>query len=278
MAKKYFVFTLNAEPLFSLENSFISFFYEIINKISKQGEIILCTDLNYNNAIKLSKLMNLSEGYIITSCGSSIYDVKNNKCISSSYIKKTLLHPVLRQAIINTDSIVLHSKENLLLYSSSYELGKYVYDSNEKIDKYFTHNYNDVKKFINKNKVEYVEIYNHNYGIKKYYKNEEIMKLTVENISLFYNRLLTNRVIITNTNFQHSIDYILKNNKEEYTAYLINLTNIFDNQKINYNVSCDVKYNLDFLFKNRTFHMFEKSLKSSLISSGIMYEEEDAYV
>lgn len=278
MAKKCYVFTLNAEPLFFLEKSFINFFYEIINKISKKGDVILCTDLNYNNAVKLSKLVNLSSGYIITSCGSSIYDVENNKCISSSYIKKTSLFPILRQTIINTDSIVLHSKEKLLLYSSSYDLGKFVHVTNEKIETQFTHNYDDAKKFINKNKVEYIEIYNHNYGINKYFENENVIKLISEKVSLFYNRLLSNRIIITNTNFQNSIDYIYRNNKDEITTYLINLTNIFNDQKINCDINCNVKYNLDFLFKNRTFHMFEKSLKSSLLSSGIMYDDEDEYV
>lgn len=279
MSGKCYIFTLNAEPLFFLEKSFINFFYETINKISEKGDIILCTDLNYNNAVKLAKLMNLNKGYIITSCGSSIYDVKNNKCISSSYIKKTSLLPILRQAIINTDSIVLHSKENLLLYSSSYELGKFVHETNEKIETQFTHNYDVAKKYLNKYKVEYIEIYNHNFGVNKYELNEEVIKSTSERVSLFYNRLLTNRVIITNTNFQNSIDYILSyEKKNDVIVYLINLTNIFQDQQIVSNVKCDVEYNLDFLFKNRTFHMFKKSLQTSLLSSGIIFSEEEEYV
>lgn len=276
--KKSYVFTLNAEPLFFLEKSFINFFYEYINKISKMGDIILCTDLNYNNAVKLSKLINMQSGYIITSCGSSIYDVANNKCITSSYIKKNNLLPLLRQSIINTDSIVLHSKESLLIYSSSFNLNKFVSETNEKIDTELTHDYEKAKKFLNKNKVEYIEIYNHNFGTQKYNENEERIKEVSNQVNLFFNRILDNRIIITDTSFQNSIDFIYKNSKEDRLTYLINLTEIFKDQKINADVKCDVKYNLDFLFKNKTFYMFNESLQSSLLSSGILVNEEEEYV
>ncbi len=259
MVEKYFVMSINAKPLFDIERSFIDFFYETLIKFSEQGTLILCTDLNYGNVVKLSKTIGLKKGYIITSCGTSIYSIHEDKCIYSSYIKKSNVFPLVRQVIVNFDSLVLHSQKSLLVYSNDYELTHDVMCNNENTKIISTYDYDVAKKYIKKNNIEYIEIFNTNISEQQYELNDENVLDVVRLEKLIYNRLSKTRIVVTNTSFQMAIDYILKKSDEESVIYYISLTDIFKNQDLVTSTEVRTLETLDSLFKNRTFYLFKKS-------------------
>ena len=270
MVEKYFVMSINAKPLFDIERSFIDFFYETLIKFSEQGTLILCTDLNYGNVVKLSKTIGLKKGYIITSCGTSIYSIHEDKCIYSSYIKKSNVFPLVRQVIVNFDSLVLHSQKSLLVYSNDYELTHDVMCNNENTKIISTYDYDVAKKYIKKNNIEYIEIFNTNISEQQYELNDENVLDVVRLEKLIYNRLSKTRIVVTNTSFQMAIDYILKKSDEESVIYYISLTDIFKNQDLVTSTEVRTLETLDSLFKNRTFYLFKKSFLELICKNNII--------
>ncbi len=262
--KKYFVVSINAKPLFNIERSFIDFFYKMLNEISEKGILILCTDLDYDNVIKLVNEIKLQKGYIIMGCGSSIYNIEEDKIIYKSHIKKTNVYPILRQVLVNSDTIVLYSPKIVLLNTNDFNLTKSISKYYEKMQLQKTYNYEDSQKFIKKNNIEYIEIFNNNIGLIEYEKNENSIKQLVENEHLVFNRLNSEKILINDSSFQKAIDFLLKKDNGNHEICHISLTKIFSNQKINSNFEFFSKHTLDDLFLNRTFYLFKKSLMDIL--------------
>ncbi len=275
MVEKYFVISINAKPLFDIERSFINFFYKTLIKFSEQGNLILCTDLNYGNVVKLAKTIGLKKGYIITSCGSSIYSIHEDKCVYSSYIKKSNVFPLVRQVIVNFDSLVLHSQKNLLVYSNDYELTNDVMNNNENTKIISTYDYDIAQKFVRKNNIEYIEIFNTNISEEQYNSNDENVIQIVNNERLIYNRLSKTRIVVTNTSFQMAIDFLLKKSSEESVIYYISLTDIFKNQDLVTNTEVKASETLDNLFRNKTFHLFRKSFLDLIYKNNIINLESE---
>lgn len=272
---KCFIFSLNAKPLFDIQKNFINFFYERLKNISDQGSLVLCTDLNYNNAVKLASEMKLKKGYIITSCGSSIYSIEQNKSLYSSHIKKSNVYPFLRQVAVNFDSIVLHSQKRILVYSNNYELTDVIKKENENIDITSTYDYTMARRFVKNNNIEYIEIFNTNIDTNLYpINNENIIDISNDE-RLSYNRLSKNRIIITNTSFQEAINYIFKKEKYNIEKYFVKLTDIFNNQNIEVEHMYRSEYSLDDLFKDRIFFLFEKSFNELIDNNHLIQSSED---
>ena len=265
--KKYFVVSINAKPLFDIERSFIDFFYEMLIEISEKGILILCTDLDYDNAFKLVNEVKLKKGYIIMGCGSSIYNIEENKVIYKSHIKKTNVYPILRQVLVNSDTIVLYSPKVALLNTNDFNLTKLISKYYEKIQLEKTYDYENSQKFIKKNNIEYIEIFNNNIGLLEYEKNEESVKKLVDNEHLVFNRLSKSKILINDSSFQKAIDFLLKKDNGNHEICHICLTRIFSNQKINSNFEFFAKHTLDDLFLNRTFFLFKKSLMDILLDN-----------
>lgn len=268
--KPFLVLAIPIANLLDIHKNYINSFYEIIKDLSKKYTLIFLTSENKFLSKKFLNEIKINEGYLISNFGSYLYDIKNDNDMYISNILNNKVTRLYHDVIINVDSIVINGYRSIIYYSHYKDLIKKLNSEYFFLESKNVFNYEDGKKFIKKNKIEYLSIFltSHDISIYKQRRND-LLNICKEN-NLFCWNYYDNQIIINDSNVNDLISKIFRTKKLTNNYSIIYFSDIFKQYNINAKKSITLNMFIEDLIKNRTFFLFNEEFKKVLKENNII--------